>query len=46
MGSRLAAFLAGHTPKINPIAAETTSPETTAHNGIDAGSEGKIRMII
>lgn len=46
MGSNRDAFLAGQTPKINPMAAETTSPVTTAQSGIEAGSDGKIRIII
>jgi hypothetical protein len=46
IGSRPAAFLAGHTPKIKPIPADTTNPVITAHMGIEAGSAGKIIPII
>ena len=38
IGSRFAAFLAGHTPKMSPIAVETPRPATTAQAGIEAGS--------
>ena len=40
IGSRLAAFFAGQTPKTNPTPIETVIPLTTAHIGIEAGSSG------
>jgi hypothetical protein len=43
IGSSLEAFLAGHTPKINPTAADTARPVITAHSGTEAGSDGKIK---
>src|ERR1041384_470171 len=40
MGSRRAAFIAGHIPKTNPTEHETINPSSTAHNGMIDGSVG------
>ncbi len=40
MGSNRAAFLAGQTPNISPMAIDTVKPVMTAHNGMAAGKPG------
>src|SRR6266487_1420226 len=40
IGSRRAAFTAGHIPKIKPTAHDTKNPSNTAHKGITEGSVG------
>src|SRR5262245_34141085 len=45
IGSRSAAFLAGHTPKTRPTDVETSIPLSTAHRGMEAGSSGKNNMM-
>jgi hypothetical protein len=45
IGSRLAAFFAGQTPKIRPTATETVNPLRIAQSGIEAGSSGMKNMI-
>jgi hypothetical protein len=45
MGSRRAAFMAGHIPKNKPILTEAAKPTTTAQRGTVEGRAGmKVRI--